>query len=121
MACSDVWIRTDSKLIRADTVQAVAWNEFGAPEFLQLRASGETDPLCIQVEPKAAGRGDGPFDFGAHEQALHDAAPRIAGLDGELVRSMAAASQRPGGALIRLQRQDHDSRVRWLIEPLTAE
>jgi hypothetical protein len=76
MACSGAWIRTDSKIIRADTIRAIAWYEHGAPEYLRLRATGEADPLCIQVHPEAAVH-DGPFNMALHEEIPQAAAPHI--------------------------------------------
>lgn len=51
MPRAEVWVRTDTKIIRADTIRAVGWSPHTEPVLLELATSGEKQPLTIRVQP----------------------------------------------------------------------
>lgn len=51
MTRTEVWVHTDTKIIRADTIRAVGWSPHAGPALLELATSAEKQPLTIRVQP----------------------------------------------------------------------
>ena len=118
-------MRTDTKIIRADTIRAVGWWSHAEAVLLELVASGEKQPLTIRVQP------DLPTYFIYDERTgktgndqrdeVHKAAwERAGGLDKGLLRPIANAAKIPGGAVVLLDHDDEDFARQWEIEPLAS-
>ncbi len=125
MARTEVWVQTDTKIIRADTIRAVGWSPHAEPVLLELATSGEKQPLTIRVQP------DLPTYFFYDEETgetgddkrnkVYAAAwERAGGLDQGLLRAVAAAAKIPGGAVVFLDHDDEDLPKQWEIKPLAS-
>lgn len=101
MARSEVWVRTDNEIIRADAIRAVTRHS----ESIALAVPGEHFPLSVSL-PRWGYRGEESVDF-----------DNGADLDHDLLRAIAAAAKITGGAIICLG-HDANLRTRWDIEPL---
>lgn len=94
-------MRTDTKIIRADTVRAAGWSPPVAGILLELATSGEKRPLTIRVQP------DLPAyltysDNETRDKLCEAAWERAAGLDQGLLRAVTNAAKLPGGAVVFL-------------------
>jgi hypothetical protein len=125
VARTEVWVHTDTKIIRADTIRAVRWAPHAEAVLLELNISGEKQPLSIRVQPdlptyfiydKATGKtGDDQRD-----EVYKAAWERAGGLDEGLLRAVANAAKIPGGAVVFLDHNDEDFPKQWEIEPLAS-
>lgn len=126
MARTEVWVHTDTKIIRADTIRAVGWSSETDPVLLELATSGEKQPLTIRVQPDLP-----PYFFhdaetgkegGEQRKAAYAAAwERADGLDQGLLHAIANAAKIPGGAVVFLDHDDEDFPRQWTIEPLAVD
>jgi hypothetical protein len=116
MARTEVWVRTDTKIIRADTIRAVGWAPPVAGVLLGLATSGEKRPFTIRVQP------DLPIYLASasntRDEWCEAAWDRAAGLDESLLHAVAAAAKIPGGAVVFLDHDDEGFPKQWEIEPL---
>ena len=125
MARTEVWVRTGTKIIRADTIRAVGWSPHAEAVLLELAISGEKQPLTIRVQPdlpkyfmyddETGQTGDDQRD-----EAYEAAWERAGGLDQGLLRAVANAAKVPGGAVVFLDHDDEGFPKQWEIEPLAS-
>ena len=106
MARTEVWVHTDTKLIRADNIRTVGWSARSEAALLELAVSGEKQPLTIRVQP------DLPtyltYDHTQRVKESEAAWERARGLDQGLLRAVANAAKIPGGAAVYLDHDDED-------------
>lgn len=126
MARTEVWVRTDTKIIRADTIPAVGWSSETDPVLLELATSGEKQPLTIRVQPDIPAyffydAETGKEGAEQREEAYAAAWERAEGLDQGLLHAIANAAKIPGGAVVFLDHDDEDLPRQWEIEPLAAD
>jgi hypothetical protein len=116
MARTEVWVHTDTKIIRADTIRAVGWPPYGNCVLLELAVPGERQPLTIRVQP------DPRTSYHAGRDAEERAAARARahGLDQGLLHAIADAARIPGGAAVLLGHDDDGFPTQWEIEALAA-
>jgi hypothetical protein len=125
MPRAEVWVRTDTKIIRADTIRAVGWSPHAEAVLLELVASGEKQPLTIRVQPDLPryfvyDEGTGKTGDDQRHEAYQAAWERAGGLDEGLLRAIANAAKIPGGAVVLLGHDDEDFPGQWEIEPLAS-
>jgi hypothetical protein len=114
MTRTEVWVHTDTKIIRADTIRAVGWSPHAGPALLELATSGEKQPLTIRVQP------DLPTAYRPAAEEVEAAWERADGLDKGLLHAVADAAKIPGGAIVLLDHDDEDFPKQWEIEPLAC-
>lgn len=125
MSRAEVWVHTDTKIIRADTIRSVGWLSADEPAVLELQVSGEKQPLTIRVQPDLP-----PYFFydkesgkegGEQMREAQDAAwGRADGLDQGLLHAIADAATIPGGAAVFLDHDDHGYPKHWETEQLAS-
>jgi hypothetical protein len=125
MPRAEVWVRTDTKIIRADTIRAVGWSPHTEPVLLELATSGEKQPLTIRVQPDLPryfvyNERTGKTGDDQRDEAYQAAWERAGGLDEGLLRAIADAAKIPGGAVVYLGHDDEDFPGQWEIEPLAS-
>jgi hypothetical protein len=118
MARTDVWVATDTKNIRADTIRAVGWSPYAKAVLLELSVVGEKQPLTIRVQPDL--RSPLPYNWSQEQKIYQDAWARAEGLDQGLLRAIADAAKIAGGAAVFLDRDDEGFPRQWEIEPLAS-
>jgi hypothetical protein len=114
MVRTEVWVQTDTKLIRADTIRAVGWSPHAGPALLELATSGEKQPLTIRVQP------DLPTYYRPAQEEIEAAWERAGDLDQGLLHAVANAAKIPGGAVVLLAHDDEDFPKQWETEPLAS-
>jgi hypothetical protein len=139
MTRSEVWVHTDTKIIRADTIRAVGgwrsaprpvaglstWSPHDEPVHLKIETSGDKQPLTIRVQP------DLPYIYmeddetgktadQLNDEVLEAAWERVNGLDEGLLRAIAAAAKILGGGAVFLDHDDQGFPKQWEIEPLAS-
>lgn len=125
MARAEVWVRTDTKIIRADIIRAVGWSPHAEAVLLELAASGEKQPLTIRVQPDLPtyfiyDEETGKTGDDQRDEAYEAAWERAAGLDQGLLRAVAKAAKIPGGAVVFLDHDDANFPRQWEVEPLAS-
>jgi hypothetical protein len=120
---AEVWVRTDTKIIRADNIRAVGWSPPVAGVLLEVATSGEKQPLTIRVQPDQP---DLPYhlrysaDTEITNKLCEEIWERGAGLDQGLLRAVTKAATVPGGAVVYLDHDDEGYPKQWEIEPLAS-
>lgn len=117
MTRAEVWVRTDTKIVRADTIRSVGWSPPVAGVLLELAASGEKSPLTIRVQPDLPHYLMHTEGSETRDKLCEEIWERGAGLDQELLRTVTKAAKVPGGAVVLLDHDDEDFPTQWEIEP----